>query len=86
LRFALSFALCSFLCALLFPLRFALSFALCAFLCAFLFYVIDRAKAAAFNVEEKRYIFCYDVTMRNTAVGASLEFKEFEPGSAKSWD
>jgi len=36
--------------------------------------VIARAKAAAYNIDEKRYIFCYEVAMRPSSAGASVEF------------
>jgi hypothetical protein len=48
-------------------LRFALHF-------PFLSHVIVRAKEAAFNVTEKKNVFCYKVNMRYAAAGAALVF------------
>ena len=37
-------------------------------------------------MDEKRYIFCFEVKVRYTEVGSSLEFVEFDPTTLRVWD
>jgi hypothetical protein len=45
-----------------------------------------QAADALHNLDEKRYLFCYEVRWHPVDAGVSLEFVDFDPKARRVWD